>query len=72
MIGPLEQQQRLLIDLISIIHRNVEDAVIREDIYTEFMAIFDDEIILGRALGEDEIYDRVFKNTVNEDVDYDE
>ena len=58
--------ESLIADLVDIIHRNVEDAIIREDIYHEFIGLFNDETILEGGLGEDDVFDHVFKDMINE------
>ncbi len=63
------EQQRILIDVVSVIYRNVPEDIMREDIYTELLSVFEDEVILEAALGEDEVYDAVFKEFANEELE---
>ena len=59
--------EMMLIDLIDIIHRNVESDIERQDLYTEMMLnLFDgDESVLSLGLSEDPIYDMVFRENFN-------
>jgi hypothetical protein len=65
----VSEQQRILLDVVNIVHRNVPEEIVRQDIYTELITVFDDEMVLEFALGEDEIYDSVFKDMINSETD---
>jgi hypothetical protein len=64
------EMSSMLIDLIDIIHRNVESDITRQDVYTEMLNLFDgDETVLAMGLSEDPIYDMVYKDTFNVEED---
>lgn len=62
------EMSSILIELIDMIHRNVESDITRQDLYAEMLSLFDeDELAMG--LSEDPIYDMVYKETFNVEED---
>ena len=58
----ISEQVALLINLIDIMHRNLsDDDLKRYDVYNEVINLFDDQDVLAEGLGEDDIYDKVYK-----------
>ncbi len=65
-------QEGLLVDLVDILKRNVPEDVEREDVYIELMNLFEETVLAG-AIGDDSVFDRVYKSTFQEyDEDEDE
>lgn len=66
------QMSELLIDIINVIQKHVEDETVRYVIYDDLIYLFDDPEVIEGALGDDLVFDKVYREHAGDETEIEE